>query len=166
MKLLITGTPGTGKTTIAKVLGEVFKAKVINEKDFALKNRLGRFNDENELEIPLLPIQKKVNSFLTKNKNVIFEGHVLSEVKIKVDAVIVLKIDPEDLEARLERRSYSPEKIMDNVFCEGIDYCLKHIKKNYSKNKIILVKSSPNYKVTVANILVELSKKSVFGAKK
>lgn len=166
MKLLITGTPGTGKTTIAKALGEMFKSKVINEKDFALKNRLGCFNDENELEIPLLPMQRKVNSFLTKNKNVIFEGHVLSEVKIKVDAVIVLKIDPEDLEARLEGRRYSPEKIMDNVFCEGIDYCLKHIKKNYPKNKIILVKSSPNYKVTVANILVELNKKSFFRAKK
>ncbi len=166
MKLLVTGTPGTGKTLIAKELGKLFKLKVINEKDFALKNKLGSFNDENELEIPILPIQKKVNSFLLKNKNIIFEGHVLCEAKLKVDVVVVLKVNPDELEMRLEGRRYSPEKIMDNVFCEGIDYCLKHVKKNYAKNKIILINSTPDFRFTLANSLVELSKKGYFLPKK
>jgi len=166
MKLLITGTPGTGKTLIARELGKYLKSKVINEKDFALKNKLGYFNDENELEIPVLQLQKKVNSFLLKNKKVIFEGHVFCETKIKVDLVIVLKIDPEELELRLERRKYSPEKLMDNVFCEGIEYCLKHVKKNYPKNKVIQINSNPNFKITLANILVELGEKGFFEAKK
>ena len=165
MKILVTGTPGTGKTLISKELGKILKLKVINEKDFALKNKLGCFNDENELEIPILPLQKKANTFLLKNKNLIFEGHVFSETKLKVDVVILLKINPEELEQRLEGRRYSPEKIMDNVFCEGIDYCLKHLKKNYSKNKIITINSNPNFKFTLANILVELNKKGFLGAK-
>lgn len=166
MNILVTGTPGTGKTLIAREIGNLLNAKVINEKDFALSNKLGSFNDENELEIPLSLIQKKANSFLLKNKNIIFEGHVLCEAKLKVDAVIVLKVSPEELESRLEGRRYSPEKIMDNVFCEGIDYCLKHAKRNYSKNKIIVVNSNPNYKFTLAEILIELEKKGFFKSKK
>ena len=161
MKLLITGTPGTGKTLVSKELGKLFNSKVINEKDFALKNKLGKFNDENELEIPLLPLQRKANAFLKKNKKVIFEGHVFCETKLNLDAIIVLKVNPEDLELRLEGRRYSPEKIMDNVFCEGIDYCLKHVKKNYNKNKIIIVNSNPIIKFTISNILGELTKKGL-----
>jgi len=161
MKLLITGTPGTGKTLVSKELGKLFNSKVINEKDFALKNKLGKFNEENELEIPILPLQRKANDFLKKNKKVIFEGHVFCETKLNLDAVIILKVNPEDLEFRLEGRRYSPEKIMDNVFCEGIDYCLKHVKKKYNKNKIIIVNSNPVLKFTILNILAELTKKGL-----
>ncbi|MFA5125678.1 MAG: AAA family ATPase [archaeon] len=156
MKLLITGTPGCGKTTLAKKLGQKLGLRVINEKEFALNNAIGKFNDENELEIPLKDIEKKINSFLKKNKNIILEGHVLCETKLKVDAVILVTISPEDLEMRLEKRNYSTQKIMDNVFCEGIDYCKKHVERNYPKSKIIRVVSSNNPLSTFTKTLKKL----------
>ena len=143
MKLIITGTPGAGKTTLAKKLGEKLGLKVINEKDFALQNKIGKFNDANELEIPIEKLEKKANAFLAKNDNIIFEGHVLCEAKLSVDYAVLVTINPEELEERLNRRSYSPEKIMDNVFCEGIQYCKKHLKRNYSEKKSL--KSSQNH---------------------
>lgn len=155
---MVTGTPGCGKTTLAKQLGEKLNLKVINEKDFALKNSLGKFNDENELEIPLKEFEKKANSFLAKNDNILFEGHVLCETKLKVDKVLLIQVDPEELELRLEQRNYSVDKIMDNVFCEGIDYCKKHVMRNYSKNKIISIKSLQNPKLTLAKTLLLLQK--------
>ncbi|MFA5763470.1 MAG: AAA family ATPase [archaeon] len=157
MKLLVTGTPGTGKTTLAKNLAKKLNLTVINEKDFALKNSLGAFNDENELEIPLEEFEKKANAFLKKNDNIIFEGHVLCETKLNVDKVILIKMDPEQLEMRLEQRSYSPEKIMDNVFCEGIEYSKKHLLKNYAKKDIIEVISASSSKTTLANVLLKLN---------
>jgi adenylate kinase len=157
MHLLVTGTPGVGKTTLAKNLGKKLKLKVINEKDFALQNSLGIFNDENELEIPLKAFEKKANAFLKKNKNVIFEGHTICEMKLDVDKIILIKMDPEQLEMRLEQRSYSPEKIMDNVFCEGIDYVKKHLLKNYKKKNIIEVISTSSSKTTFAKVLLALN---------
>ena len=141
MKILVTGTPGCGKTTLAKRLGKKLKIDVINEKDFALKNSIGHFNDEGELEIPIKEFEKKFNSFLIKNKDIIIEGHVVCEMKLKVDKVILLKVDPEELEARLEQRNYPASKIMDNVFCEGIDYCQKLVLKNYSPKKVAFIRS-------------------------
>ena len=126
MKILITGTPGCGKTTLAKGLAKKLKFECINEKDFALKNSIGEFNEENELEIPIKLFEKKMNNFLKTKKNIIIEGHTLCEMKLLVDLVILIKIDPEELQLRLEQRNYADLKIMDNVFCEGIEYCHKN----------------------------------------
>lgn len=150
---MITGTPGTGKTTVSRALAKYFGLNVINEKDFALKNSIGSFNDENELEIPIKEFEKKANKFLLKNTNFIFEGHTLCEMKLNVDKVILIRIDPEVLESRLESRNYSTEKIMDNTFCEGIDYCKKHILRNYSNDKIIEVFSKPFLNDTLNEII-------------
>ena len=116
MKILITGTPGCGKTTLAKGLAKKLKFECINEKDFALKNSIGEFNEENELEIPIKLFEKKMNNFLKTKKNIIIEGHTLCEMKLLVDLVILIKIDPEELQLRLEQRNYADLKIMDNVF--------------------------------------------------
>jgi len=157
MRLIVTGTPGCGKTTLAKMLGENFKLKVINEKDFALQNKIGKFNDEGELEIPLKEFEKKANLFLKKHDNVLLEGHVLCETKLSVDKVILVTIDPEELELRLEKRNYNAGKIMDNIFCEGIEYCKKHIQRNYPKNKIITIYSKQTPKLTFATALKAIS---------
>ncbi len=157
MRLAITGTPGCGKSTLSKLLGEKFGLRVINEKDFAIQNKLGSFNEENELEIPIKEFEKKANTFLKKNDNILFEGHVLCEAKLAVDKIIVLTINPEELELRLEQRNYHAVKIMDNVFCEGIEYCKKHAERNYSKEKVIVVKSMPSPRLTFAQTLVKLS---------
>jgi len=156
MRIVVTGTPGSGKTTRALALGKELNYKVINEKDFALKNSLGSFNEENELEIPIKEFEKKANAFLKKNDNIIIEGHVICEAKLAVDKIILIKVNPEVLEARLEQRNYSVQKMMDNVFCEGIEYCKKHVAKNYPKSAIITVESRATFKQTLAEALNSL----------
>ena len=156
---MVTGSPGTGKTTLAKNLAKALGMQVINEKEFALKNSIGFFNDENELELPVKEFEEKANIFLLNNQGFVFEGHVLCEMKLKVDKVILLRVDPETLELRLELRKYSPEKVMDNVFVEGIEYCKKHLLRNYKKDKIIEVQSKRTQKETLEAVLAALSEK-------
>lgn len=164
MHALITGTPGVGKTSVARILARKLKAIHINEKEFAIQHNIGNLNiDTNEWEIPLSKLQKTLNKFLAQNKqkNIIIEGHTLCETKLKVDIVIVLKVNPEILEERLSRkRNYSSEKIMDNVFCEGIDYCLKHVKRRYKQEKLLEVKNEKNINSTIHYILTEINKRS------
>src|SRR3989338_4084720 len=138
MRIIFTGSPGTGKTAVAKLLGKRLKCKVLNEHDFCMGKGIGKF-EHSELVVPLGKFQKALNAELKKHKSIIVEGHLLCEIKLKADAVVLLRLHPELLEARLERRGYNAEKIQDNVFCEGIDYCKKHLSRNYRRSRIIEV---------------------------
>ena len=157
MRIAITGTPGVGKTAIAKELGKVLGHKVLNEREFALKEGIGEFNAaENVLEVPLEKLGARLNKLLAKEKNIIVEGHLLCEIRGMFDWVVVLRLHPERLAARLGLRGYKDEKVQDNVFCEGIDYCKKHSMRNYGKAKVIEVENRKTIKDTTHSIVKEL----------
>ncbi len=136
MRIVITGTPGVGKSKLAKFLAKKLKLKLFNEKEIAIKFNIGHF-EEDELVIPIRKLEKKIKGILKKRKNVIIEGHMLCEMKLNVDLAIVITMDPEKLQEILEARGYGINKVLDNIFCEGIEYCKKHATRNY-KNIIVL----------------------------
>ncbi len=157
MKILITGSPGVGKSNIAKELAKKLKMPVLNEKDFALKQGIGEWDhEENELVVPLEKLEKGLKKHMKGQKNAILEGHLLCEIGLPVDIVMVIRVHPELLETRLELKKYSQQKIYDNVFCEGIDYCKKHAFKNYSEKKIVEIKNEKGIKEALSRILKEL----------
>ena len=159
MRILFTGSPGAGKTTYAKWLAKELKAEYINEKQFALENKIGSF-EEDELVIPLKELQKKLKEGLKGKKKAVLDGHLLCEIKLPVDLVFVVRMHPEMLEGILEKRGYNVDKIQDNVFCEGIDYCLKHAKRNY-KGKVVEIRNEKSIKAVKGAILKELEKKGL-----
>ncbi len=157
MRLVLTGSPGTGKTTLAKRLAKKLKAVWVNDKDFAVRHGIGAWDAEaNEFEVPLGRLGKALDRAGGKRKNMVMEGHLLCETKLKADLVFVLRVHPELLELRLERRGYRAEKVQDNVFCEGIDYCWKHALRKHGKRKTVSIDAGKSIKETMKHILSEL----------
>jgi adenylate kinase len=160
MRIIVTGTPGVGKSSIAKALGKRLHYRVVNEKDFAVQHGIGKWDEkEEELVIPLARFGKELSELLQKEKNVILEGHLLCELRLPADFVVLVTIDPEALEARLRLRGYGEEKVQDNVFCEGIDYCKKHLLKSYPEEKIVEVQGGKSIKETLDRIIQGLKEK-------
>ncbi len=160
MKLLVTGTPGTGKTAASKLLAEHFGLRIINEKAFAKKNKIGKWNvKEKTLEIDPKDLEKKLNAFLAGKKNILAEGHLLCETRLKVDFAAILRADPQVLEKRLKKRGYGAVKALDNVFLEQVGYCKNQLEKRIGKEKIIEADSSKNIKQTTRKIIKEIQKR-------
>jgi len=130
-KIVITGCPGTGKTTLAEELGKELSVKVIHvDRDFI---------EENDLDLGVDEYRDSVEADLEKLKDVlkgekaIIESHLLCEIELKDALVIVLRCNPGELRKRLKKRGYNKEKIKENVEAEIVDYCAEKARENYSE---------------------------------
>ncbi|MDR0912493.1 MAG: AAA family ATPase [Methanobrevibacter sp.] len=144
----MSGTPGTGKTTIANSLKKELESKycveVLSINEIAIDNNLILdFNKEknykvidiDNLNIKLNEIinndKEQYNEFILKNTNnvdsikpkiLIVEGHI-THLLDGCDKLIVLRLNPKILEKRLEKRNYIKEKIQDNLESESLGLC-------------------------------------------
>jgi broad-specificity NMP kinase len=71
-------------------------------------------------------------------KSLVCESHLLCEVKLPCDLILILRCNPLVLEKRLAaRKGYSRNKIAGNCLVEALDYCSLKAGENYSKGKIL-----------------------------
>ena len=122
MRIGITGTPGTGKTTAAHHLNHEF----IDLGDYARKKGLGEPGKEFKVDVEAL------NESLPEDCWV--EGHLAH--KIDLDHCIVLRTDPKILRERLEKRGYPEKKIEENVEAEAMDLILSEASKRHKVYEI------------------------------
>ena len=109
--IAITGTPGTGKTTVCELLSSPYN--VLSLQELAEQNDCLGSVDEDDGSAPL-DIHKLSEIWDFDSKALTFvDGH-LSHL-LEVDAIVVLRCQPGTLRERLEGRSYSPSKITANV---------------------------------------------------
>jgi len=120
MKIIITGTPGTGKTSVAEALHEKTGWPIIRANDLVHRE----YVDTRKLRMKALWTIKNM-------KDAILEGHLFCEVKLPVDHVIVLRTRPDVLLQRLKPRNYPEKKIQENIMAEMLDYCLSRAEKKY-----------------------------------
>ncbi len=116
MKITITGTPGCGKTTVAKLLSELTGIPV-----FHLSNLIrekGFYTDYDEERDAYVTDVEKLTEFFKGKEKFIAEGLVAHY--IPSDLCIILRVNPSELSKRLAGRGYSPSKISENVEAERL----------------------------------------------
>lgn len=133
---IITGVPGTGKTTLLRNL-----SKNLSNATFESSNKIAKENNlfvdkdsDGSFIINLKNLKESINFFITQHKTskyIIIEGHLLSDIKITNATVIVLRSHLKVLENRLKKRKYSKKKLSENIFSEAINYCAFNANKNY-----------------------------------
>lgn len=161
--IIITGSVGTGKTTLSKKLAKKLnfhyldvdkiikkynisegydkkrKTKIIDVKKLnkALIKEISNYKKFNSKKNPHIKKSIKNNKKLIKN-GIIIDSHLSHYLPNKyVDLCVVTKCDLKVLEKRLKKKGYSKEKIRENLDTEIFDICLNEAKE--SNHKIMIV---------------------------
>ena len=117
MRVALTGTPGTGKTTVARLLP--YRIIDINLLVKAGLN-FGADPERGCLEADMDGLAKRLHE-LDCEKVCILEGHFSHHF---ADWAIVLRLAPSALRLRLEARGYSSQKVQENLEAEALDVIL------------------------------------------
>lgn len=117
MILAISGTPCTGKTSVAKILSKKLNANLISIGKLEVRHEWDKKRRTRIVDVK--DLQKAVNRHLEKRKLNVVEGH-LSHL-LNADVVIVLRCNPSELEKRMKRKRWSKDKIVENIQAEILD---------------------------------------------
>lgn len=146
MIIIVTGTPGTGKTKVAKSIASKLKLKYIDINKIVKKNKLiiGYDKKRKTNVVNEKKLSKVLIHLIKKNNNLVIDGHLSHYLPSKyVDLCIVTKCDLKILEKRLEKRSYSKEKIRENLDAEIFEIILNEAIER--KHKVFILDTT-NYK--------------------
>ncbi|MCU4716690.1 adenylate kinase family protein [Halapricum hydrolyticum] len=144
MRVAVTGTPGTGKTTATELLASDFEVIHLNEVIREQGLTTGH-DDERDTRIADLDA---VESWLDDRENVVVESHLAHE--FDADRVIVLRCAPEVIERRLRERGESAESARENAESEALDVILGHAVQNHGEDNVYEIETTDRSPEAVA----------------
>lgn len=134
--ILVTGTPGTGKTQTSKLIAEVTGLQHINVGDIVKEHGFFEYKDE-DFDSYILDEEKLLDyleSIMSKGGNVVdFHSNELFPERW-FELVLVLRTDTNVLYDRLVDRAYNDKKRDENIECEIMQVVLEEARESYDEN--------------------------------
>jgi adenylate kinase len=139
--ILITGTPGTGKTTVSLLLAKELRACYVNPKNLLKRNSKDYVYDKKRKTriVSLARLRKMLHDHAKRAPcGLVIDSHITPDIGPipKLVKAIVLRCDPIVLQRRLSRKRWSKFKISENLQAEILDICLCAAVQNYGLRKI------------------------------
>lgn len=153
--IIISGTPGTGKTSVSKKISEMDDVNIISLNELAISENLTlEYDEERDTHIvdfeKLIPYIGNYIEILKnqKQKYLIIEGHFSDIIPNKfIDYAFVLRCNPEDLYNRLKERDYNKKKIIENIQAEILGNCANYLIQKQIK--------SPLYEIDTTHLTID-----------
>jgi adenylate kinase len=143
VKYALTGTPGTGKTSVSKLLNE----KITSLSDYYEEASEGKTKD-GEWLVDI----GKLNIILKTSDSRIYEGNFAHKLN-DIDRIIVLRCDPTILKIRLEERGYKKEKVMENLEAEAIGLIFSESIDYVGENNVVQIDTSKTDVASISKII-------------
>lgn len=127
--IVVTGTPGAGKTTLSKELSKRFKYDYIDVndviKDKSLEEGYDKKKDCKIIDTEKLAVEL-IKMIKVSESSLVIDSHMSHYLpKRYVNLCLVTRCNLKDLKVRLEDRGYSDNKVRENLDSEIFEVCLQ-----------------------------------------
>lgn len=139
--IVITGTPGVGKTALSTLLSErigasyLDLAKIVKQKGLIL----GVDEERNSIIADIVRLSERVKDLIRETStDIVVEGHYAQDVVPSDLATLIfaLRRDPDSLRIELEGRGFDRHKVMENVAAEVLGVCVSEALSIYGPERI------------------------------
>ncbi|MFX1253000.1 MAG: adenylate kinase family protein [Promethearchaeota archaeon] len=156
-RIYFCGTPGTGKTTIAKIISDKYRLKYVEINDLIVENDLYLGIDilRNSLIVDEETLTVHLEEIILSTPRLCLVGHpiMLSEsIKRIIDEIFLIRCRPGALRQRLQQRNYSRSKIEENVEAEIMDIVKEDAKEIFGRNVIEIDTTTQSIQETIMYI--------------
>ncbi len=134
MIILLTGTPGVGKTVVAKRFSEKYGFKYFDLNEYSKKFIIAYDESRDTNIVDIDKLRNEIYKEIDPSMNYIIDGHISHF--LNGDFVIVLRLNPEILYERLLSRGYNLRKILENMESEILDVCLSESIEIHGMDKV------------------------------
>ncbi len=155
LRITITGTPGTGKSTVGKILSQRLAIPLYSLSKLIKEEGLYASYDEKREAYEVDP--EKLKKFFEGKENFIAEGLVAHY--IPSDYLIILRASPQTVRERLGERPYAREKVEENAQAEELAVIATEALENPTFKKVIHIDTTKRSPQEVARIIEETIKK-------
>lgn len=145
--ILVTGTPGVGKTAVSRLLASRLDAVHVDLAELVKRENL--ISGMDKARKTLIADTSRVSSRIQEitresERDVIIDGHYAVDVvpAKNIHIVFVLRRDPDELKGFMENRGFKKRKLLENLAAEILDVCLWDAVSACGSDKICEVDAS------------------------
>lgn len=163
MIIAISGSGGTGKTTVAKLLAKDLNYRLIRLDVLAKKKKfiIGYDKKRKSKIVSVYKLKKELKKIEKKNSNLVLEG--LYSHEFPADFVFILRCNPKILEKRLKKKYDWKTKIVENLEAEMIGLITQEA-LDYNKNVFEIDTTNKTVNQTIRKIKDVLKGKEKYQA--
>jgi adenylate kinase len=136
VRVAVTGTPGTGKTTATELLDT--DLDVIHLNEVIRKEGLTTGHDDDRESV--IADLDAVADWLAGREDVLFESHLAHQ--FSADRVVVCRCHPEQLEGRLASRGESEASVAENAESEALDIILSEAVQEHGTESVYEIETT------------------------
>ncbi|RDW70243.1 adenylate kinase isoenzyme 6 [Coleophoma crateriformis] len=141
--IIITGTPGVGKTTHCEMLAQNTGLNHLSINQISKEQDIRETYDE-ELKTWIVDEDKVVDTVMDKLEvgGCLVDWHACDMFPERlIDLVVVLRVDSTLLYDRLKARDYPEAKLQENLDCEIMEVLLEEARENYAEEVVVELRS-------------------------